>query len=75
MGFNKVAFGILMVLKYFDQISNIIAVLRVYIKEWEIFMHYKTIKVIKNMFRKQCYYFIVSNLSEKLSGTTWKLQK
>lgn len=47
MGFNKVAFGILMVLKYFDQISNIIAVLRVHIKEWEIFMHYETIKVIK----------------------------
>lgn len=47
MDFNKVAFGILMVLKDFDQISNIIAVLRVHIREWEIFMRDETIKVIK----------------------------
>lgn len=47
MDFNKVAFGILMVLKDFDQISNIIFVLRVHIREWEIFMRDETIKVIK----------------------------
>lgn len=47
MDFNKVAFGILMVLKDFYQISNIIAVLRVHIREWEIFMRDETIKVIK----------------------------
>lgn len=62
--------------KYLDQEnSNIIALQKMHIRKWEIIMSYEAINVIKNIFRRACYDFIVFNLSMELSIATCIPQK